>query len=61
MVFKKSCGLVLNEAMKQGAPFIATYAVGAAAGGPVQDGGSGFVAPERDSAAPGPSLTAYSG
>ena len=42
-------GLVVNEAMNQGVPVIATDAVGAAAGGLVQDGVNGFVVPERNS------------
>ncbi|MDQ7030856.1 MAG: glycosyltransferase [Ardenticatenia bacterium] len=44
-------GLVINEAFNQGVPVIATDAVGAAAGGLVQDGVNGFVVPERDSLA----------
>jgi len=44
-------GLVVNEAMNQGVPVIATDVVGAAAGGLVQDGINGFVVPERDSSA----------
>jgi glycosyltransferase involved in cell wall biosynthesis len=43
--------LVVNEAFNQGVPVIATDAVGAAAGGLVQDGINGFVVPERDSVA----------
>ena len=46
--FKEPWGLVVNEAMNQGTPVIATEAVGAAAGGLVQDGVNGFVVPERD-------------
>jgi len=49
--FKEPWGLVVNEAMNQGVPVIATDAVGAAAGGLVQDGVNGFVVPEQDSAA----------
>jgi glycosyltransferase involved in cell wall biosynthesis len=41
-------GLVVNEAMAAGVPVIATEAVGAAAGGLVQDGRNGFVVPERN-------------
>jgi glycosyltransferase involved in cell wall biosynthesis len=41
-------GLVVNEAMHAGVPVIATDAVGAAAGGLVQDGRNGLVVPERD-------------
>jgi glycosyltransferase involved in cell wall biosynthesis len=48
---KEPWGLVVNEAMNQGVPVVATDAVGAAAGGLVQDGVNGFVVPERDSAA----------
>ncbi|RMG09110.1 MAG: glycosyltransferase family 1 protein [Acidobacteria bacterium] len=42
-------GLVVNEAFNQGLPVIATDAVGAAAGGLVQDGVNGLIMPERDS------------
>lgn len=49
--FKEPWGLVVNEAFNQGVPVIATEAVGAAAGGLVQDGVNGFVVPERDSVA----------
>jgi len=48
---KEPWGLVVNEAMNQGMPVVATEAVGAAAGGLVQSGTNGFVVPERDSAA----------
>jgi glycosyltransferase involved in cell wall biosynthesis len=48
---KEPWGLVVNEAMNQGLPVIATEAVGAAAGGLVRSGVNGFVVPERDSAA----------
>ncbi|MBC7227790.1 MAG: glycosyltransferase family 4 protein [Thermoflexales bacterium] len=48
--FKEPWGLVVNEAFNQGVPVIATDAVGAAAGGLVQDGVNGFVVPERNSA-----------
>lgn len=48
---KEPWGLVINEVMNQGVPVIATDAVGAAAGGLVQDGVNGFVVPEQDSAA----------
>lgn len=46
--FKEPWGLVVNEAFNQGLPVIATDAVGAAAGGLVEDGVTGFVVPERD-------------
>ena len=49
--FKEPWGLVVNEAFNQGLPVIATDAVGAAAGGLVQNGVNGFVVPERDSQA----------
>lgn len=49
--FKEPWGLVVNEAFNQGVPVIATEAVGAAAGGLVQDGVNGFMVPERDSVA----------
>lgn len=45
---KEPWGLVVNEAMHAGVPVVATDAVGAAAGGLVQDGRNGFVVPERD-------------
>ncbi len=45
---KEPWGLVVNEAMNQGVPVVATDAVGAAAGGLIQDGVNGFVTPERD-------------
>jgi glycosyltransferase involved in cell wall biosynthesis len=48
---KETWGLVVNEAMNQGLPVIATDAVGAAAGGLVQSGVNGFVVPERNTAA----------
>ena len=39
-------GLVINEAMHAGVPVVTTDAVGAAAGGLVEDGRNGFVVPE---------------
>lgn len=50
-LFKEPWGLVVNEAMNQGTPVIATDAVGAAAGGLVEDGETGFVVPERNAPA----------
>lgn len=44
-------GLVTNEAMHAGLPVVASSAVGAAAGGLVQDGRNGYVVPERDAGA----------
>ncbi len=49
--FKEPWGLVVNEAMNQGCPVIATDAVGAAVGGLVRDGVTGVVVPECDSRA----------
>jgi glycosyltransferase involved in cell wall biosynthesis len=48
---KETWGLVVNEAMNQGVPVIATDAVGAAAGGLVQAGVNGFIVPERNTEA----------
>jgi glycosyltransferase involved in cell wall biosynthesis len=45
---KELWGLVVNEAMNQGVPIIASDAVGAVAGGLVRDGENGFVVPQRD-------------
>ena len=58
---KELWGLVVNEAFNQGVPVIATDAVGAAAGGLVQDGVNGFVVPERDAAALGVALNTIVG
>ena len=49
--FTEPWGLVVNEAMLQYTPVIASDAVGAAAGGLVQDERTGIVVPERDTAA----------
>ena len=46
---KEPWGLVVNEAFNQGVPVIATDAVGAAAGGLIQDGYNGIIVKERDS------------
>lgn len=48
---KEPWGLVVNEALNQGLPVIATEAVGAAAGGLVQAGVNGLIVSERDSEA----------
>jgi glycosyltransferase involved in cell wall biosynthesis len=48
---KETWGLVVNEAFNQGVPVIASDAVGAAAGGLVDDGATGYVVPERDAGA----------
>ena len=49
--FTEPWGLVVNEAMLQGTPVITSDAVGAAAGGLVQDGRNGLVVPQNDAAA----------
>ena len=49
--FKEPWGLVVNEAMNQGCVVTTTDAVGAAAGGLVEDGVTGFVVPEKDAGA----------
>ncbi|MGZ4203236.1 MAG: glycosyltransferase family 4 protein [Thermoleophilaceae bacterium] len=49
--FLEPWGLVVNEAMHQGTPAIVSDAVGAAAGGLVEDGRNGLVAPQGDAAA----------
>jgi glycosyltransferase involved in cell wall biosynthesis len=46
--FLEPWGLVVNEAMNQRLPIIATDAVGAAAGGLVRDGRNGLVVPAGD-------------
>jgi glycosyltransferase involved in cell wall biosynthesis len=46
--FLEPWGLVVNEAMNQRVPIIATDAVGAAAGGLVRDGRNGLVVPAGD-------------
>src|SRR3989338_5848899 len=46
--FKEPWGLVVNEAMNQGCPIIATNAVGAAVGGLVENGKNGFVVQEKN-------------
>jgi len=48
---KETWGLVINEAMNQSVPVVATDAVGAAAGGLVQSSVNGFIVRERDSGA----------
>jgi len=54
--WREPWGLVVNEAFNQSLPVIATDAVGAAAGGLVQNGVTGFIVPERNSAALGAAL-----
>ena len=48
--FKEPWGIVINEAMNQGCPVITTDAVGAAMGGLVEEGKTGFIVPEKNSA-----------
>ena len=45
---KEAWSLTVNECMNQGCVVIATESVGAAAGGLVEDGRTGFIVPERD-------------
>jgi glycosyltransferase involved in cell wall biosynthesis len=49
--FTEPWGLVVNEAMSQGTPVIASDAVGAAAGGLLRHGQNGLVTPSGDPAA----------
>jgi glycosyltransferase involved in cell wall biosynthesis len=49
--FLEPWGLVVNEAMHQGTPVIASDAVGAAAGGLVRDGRNGLITPAGDAQA----------
>jgi glycosyltransferase involved in cell wall biosynthesis len=49
--FREPWGLVVNEAMNRQLPVIVSDAVGAAAGGLVQDGHNGLVVPAGDAAA----------
>jgi glycosyltransferase involved in cell wall biosynthesis len=54
--FLEPWGLVVNEAFDQGVPVIATTAVGAAAGGLVENEQTGLVVPAGDDAALGAAL-----
>ena len=45
---KEAWSLTVNECMNQGCVVIATESVGAAAGGLVEDGKTGFIVPERN-------------
>jgi glycosyltransferase involved in cell wall biosynthesis len=49
--FREPWGLVVNEAMHQGRPVIASTTVGAAAGGLVRDGVDGLIVPAGDAGA----------
>jgi glycosyltransferase involved in cell wall biosynthesis len=49
--FREPWGLVVNEAMHQGRPVIASATVGAAAGGLVRDGETGLVVPPGNAGA----------
>jgi glycosyltransferase involved in cell wall biosynthesis len=59
--FIEPWGLVVNEAMNQGAAIIASDAVGAAAGGLVRDGRNGLIVPAGDPEALSAALTALAG
>jgi glycosyltransferase involved in cell wall biosynthesis len=59
--FIEPWGLVVNEAMNQGVAIIASSAVGAAAGGLVQEGRNGLIVPAGDPDALAQSLTALAG
>ena len=54
---KETWGLVVNEAFNQGLPVIASDAVGAAAGGLIENGVNGFIVPEADPGALAHALT----
>jgi glycosyltransferase involved in cell wall biosynthesis len=54
---KETWGIVINEAMNQGCPVIASDAVGAAAGGLIQNGKNGIIFPEKDIKALSESIT----
>ncbi len=47
--FKEPWGMVINEAMNQGCPVVVTDAVGAGAGGLVENGQNGYIVPEKNS------------
>ena len=59
--FTEPWGFVVNEAMHQGTPPIASDAVGAVAGGLVRDGRNGLVVPAGDVAALAARLRALAG
>jgi len=59
--FREPWALVVNEAMSQRTPVIATDAVGAAAGGLVRGGQTGFVVPAGDPAALASAITTLHG
>ncbi|HEX4034179.1 MAG TPA: glycosyltransferase [Solirubrobacteraceae bacterium] len=59
--FIEPWGLVVNEAMNQGAAIIATDAVGAAAGGLVRDGRNGLIVPAGDADALAGALVSLAG
>jgi len=50
LYFKEPWGMVINEAMNQGCAVVTTNAVGAAAGGLVEEGKTGFIVAEKNSA-----------
>jgi glycosyltransferase involved in cell wall biosynthesis len=59
--FLEPWGLVVNEAMHQGTPVIASDAVGAVAGGLVREGRNGLVAPAGDARALATRIEALAG
>jgi glycosyltransferase involved in cell wall biosynthesis len=59
--FREPWALVVNEAMHQELPVIATEAVGAAAGGLVRHERNGLIVPERDPGALAAALTRLAG
>jgi glycosyltransferase involved in cell wall biosynthesis len=59
--FIEPWGLVVNEAMNQGAAILATDAVGAAAGGLVRDGRNGLIVPAGDPEALAAALVSLAG
>jgi glycosyltransferase involved in cell wall biosynthesis len=59
--FREPWGLVVNEAMLQGTPVIASDAVGAVAGGLVRDGRNGLVFAQGDADALAARLSALAG
>ena len=59
--FIEPWGMVVNEAMNQGAAIIASDAVGAAAGGLVRDGRNGLIVPAGDASALAAALRSLAG
>jgi glycosyltransferase involved in cell wall biosynthesis len=59
--FREPWGLVINEAMNQRVPVIASDAVGAVAGGLVRDRANGLVVPAADAGALADAITRLAG